>query len=156
IRIARAGHHVTGTDVSEEALRIAREAGKKAGLTIEWRHGFAERLPFPDKSFDYIVSAHTIEHMRELVPVAAEFKRVARKRILILTPKQTYKRYMDNYHTQFFETADQLSQVFGLSSFTCVEIDAGGPGRQFTGKAWFYAGSLSESRPPKSKRGQLR
>ncbi|MEX1140401.1 MAG: class I SAM-dependent methyltransferase [Bacteroidota bacterium] len=143
IRLSQAGHRVTGMDVSEEALRLAADAGGKAGVTVEWRIGFAEKLPFPDQSFDYLVSTHTLEHVRELMPVVSEFKRVARKKILILTPKQSYKRYMDNYHTQFFETSDQLSRIFGLHSFTCAEIDAGGPGREFQGKAWFYIGSVT-------------
>jgi ubiquinone/menaquinone biosynthesis C-methylase UbiE len=144
IRLAQGGHRVTGVDVSEEALRIAREAGLKAGVAIDWRAGFAERLPFPDGSFDYLVSAHTLEHARDLAQVISEFKRVARKKILILTPKQKYKRYMDNYHTQFFETADQLSGPFGLSSFTCTEINAGGKGGEFEGRAWFYTSNLDQ------------
>jgi len=144
IRLAQAGHRVTGMDVSEQALHIAREAGRNAGLPIEWRAGFAEQLPFPDKSFDYLVSAHTLEHVRDLAQTTAEFKRVARKKILILTPKQSYKRYMDNYHTQFFETSDRLSQAFGLHSFTCTEVHAGGVDNQFQGKAWFYAGILDQ------------
>lgn len=141
IRLAQAGHRVTGIDVSQEAVRLATEAGRKAGVTVEWRVGFAEELPYPDQSFDYLVSAHTLEHVRDLKPVVSEFKRVARKKILILTPKQAFKRYMDNYHTQFFETSDQLSRIFGLEPFTCVEIDAGDPRREFQGKAWFYVGS---------------
>ncbi len=133
-------------DVSEEALRLATAAGSKAGVTVEWRMGFAEKLPFPDQSFDYLVSAHTLEHVRDLLPVVSEFKRVARKKILILTPKQSYKRYMDNYHTQFFETSEQLSRILGLDPFTCVEIDAGGATSEFQGKAWFYVGSVDSLR----------
>jgi len=146
IRLAQAGHRVTGMDVSEEALRIAQEAGQNAGVSIQWQLGFAERIPFPDKYFDYIVSAHTIEHVRDLSQTAAEFKRVARKKILILTPKQSYKRYMDNYHTQFFDTADQLSGVFGLHAFTCTGIDAGGNDNEFQGKAWLYVGNIESLR----------
>ncbi len=144
VRLAQTGHRVTGMDVSEEALRIARKAGRNARLSIQWQLGFAEKLPFPDKSFDYIISAHTLEHVRDLNQTAAEFRRVARKKILILTPKQSYKRYMDNYHTQFFETAEQLSRALGLRSFTCVEVDAGAGDNEFHGKAWFYAGTFEK------------
>jgi ubiquinone/menaquinone biosynthesis C-methylase UbiE len=140
--LAQAGHRVTGVDVSDEALHLAREAGRRSGIEIDWRAGFAERLPFPDRSFDYLVSAHTLEHVRDLAAAISEFRRVVRKKILVLTPKQSYKRYMDNYHTQFFETADQLSGPFGLRSFTCTEIQAGGGGSEFEGKAWFYVGIL--------------
>ena len=144
IRLALDGHDVTGVDVSEEALRLAADAGQRAGATVQWVLGFAERLPFPDKSFDYLVSAHTLEHVRDIKAVVSEFKRVARKRILVVTPKQSYKRYMDNYHTQFFETDDQLTGLFGLPLFECKEVTAGGGGSEFDGAAWFYVGTLEQ------------
>jgi hypothetical protein len=82
--------------------------------------------------------------VRELRPVVSEFKRVARKKILILTPKQSYKRYMDNYHTQFFRTENQLTSLFGLRLFECKEIVAGGGGSEFDGAAWFFVGTLEK------------
>jgi SAM-dependent methyltransferase len=145
IRLARAGHRVAGVDVSDVALDIAREAARSAGVTIEWRRAFAERLPFPDQSFDYVVSAHTIEHVRDLPQVAAEFRRVARKKILVLTPRQSYKKYMDNYHTQFFEHEHTLPDAFGLAEFRCREVDAGAEGAEFRGKAWFYSGVIPQA-----------
>jgi ubiquinone/menaquinone biosynthesis C-methylase UbiE len=145
--LAKAGYRATGMDVSKEALALARAEAERENVTVEWREGFAEHLPFPDKSFDYIVSAHTLEHVRDLTRTGSEFRRVARKKIIVLTPMQSFKRYMDNYHTQFFETADQLSAVFGLKSFDCSLIDAADHHNEFQGMAWFYVGSLEGERP---------
>lgn len=142
IRFAQAGFQATGTDVSSEALRIARRNAHETGKEIQWVEGFAENLPFPDKSFDYVTSAHTLEHVRDLPAVAAEFKRIARRKIVILTPRQSFKMYMDNYHTQFFEREEILVNAFGLARCECREIDCGDRTREFRGKAWFYVGEV--------------
>src|SRR5262245_15999774 len=39
---------VTGVDLSLNMLAVAKRAAVKEGLTIEWREGNAEQLPFPD------------------------------------------------------------------------------------------------------------
>ncbi len=46
------GGSVVGLDINEAMLAVARQKGTK----IEWRHGQAESLPFPDQSFDAVVS----------------------------------------------------------------------------------------------------
>lgn len=140
IRLNRVGHRVTGLDVSREALALAREQAENAGVSVEWTEGFAENLPFADKSFDYIVSAHTIEHVKDLAQTASEFRRVARKKIVLLTPKQAFKRYMDSYHTQFFETEENLVTAFGLKRYECREVESFDEANHFQGSAWFYIG----------------
>jgi ubiquinone/menaquinone biosynthesis C-methylase UbiE len=142
IRFAQAGFQATGMDVSSEAIRIAQRNTHETGKEITWVEGFAENLPFPDKSFDYVTSAHTLEHVRNLPAVAAEFKRVARRKIVILTPRQAFKMYMDNYHTQFFEQKESLVDAFGLTRYECREIDCGDRTSEFQGKAWFYVGEV--------------
>jgi len=142
LRLAQAGFRATGVDVSSEALRIARRNALETGKEIELVEGFAESLPFPDKSFDYVTCAHTLEHVRDLKAVAAEFKRVAKRKIVILTPVQAFKMYMDNYHTQFFEQKEILVDAFGLTRYECREIDCGDRASEFQGKAWFYAGEV--------------
>ncbi|HTY39327.1 MAG TPA: class I SAM-dependent methyltransferase [Bacteroidota bacterium] len=142
LRLAREGFDVTGVDVSVEALKRARERSDMEGLPVAWREGFAESLPFADKSFDYVTCCHTLEHVRDLGKATSELKRVARKKIVILTPKQKFRLYAENYHTQFFETPDQLSSAFGLKRFECREIDCIDHKNEFQGKAFFYVGSL--------------
>jgi len=142
IRLARAGFQVNGVDVSPEALRLARTNAAESGVQIEWAEGFAERLPFADKSFDYLTCAHTLEHVKDLDAVVREFKRVTRKTIAVLTPQQSFKMYMDNYHTQFFDRKEKLVDAFGLKRYQCHEIDCGDHSHEFQGKAWFYVGHV--------------
>ena len=142
LRLAKEGFDVTGVDVSSEALKRAGERARLEHLTIQWREGFAESLPFPDKSFDYVTCCHTLEHVKDLAKAASELKRIARKKVVVLTPKQRFRLYAENYHTQFFETPRQLSDAFDLPRFDCREIDCIDHKNEFQGKAFFYVGYI--------------
>lgn len=51
------GASVTGFDLTPKLLAQARESAQIGGLTdIEWREGDVEALPFPDGSFDTVLS----------------------------------------------------------------------------------------------------
>jgi len=143
IRLAKEGFQVTGLDVSPVALAQAAERARKEGVPIEWKQGFAEALLFPDKSFDYVTCCHTLEHVKDLAKATSELKRVARRKVIILTPKQKFRLYAENYHTQFFERAEELSSAFGLQQFQCTEIDCLDHRNEFQGKAFLYVGLLS-------------
>src|SRR5689334_608000 len=57
VTAARAGARVSALDLTPELLVEARENGKIAGhQEIAWQEGDAENLPYPDASFDVVVS----------------------------------------------------------------------------------------------------
>lgn len=57
ITAARLGARVTGLDLTPELLEQARENARVAGVEgITWTEGDAEALPYPDASFDAVVS----------------------------------------------------------------------------------------------------
>lgn len=45
-----------------------------------------DKLPFADKSFDFVISSHVIEHFFDPLGALLEWKRVARKYIFIICP----------------------------------------------------------------------
>ena len=51
VRVGAAGH-VVGVDPGRAMLALARELAPQ----VEWREAMAESLPFPDRSFDAVVS----------------------------------------------------------------------------------------------------
>lgn len=53
---ARLGAKATGLDLTPELLARAKENAQIMGLDIELREGDAEELPFPDASFDVVLS----------------------------------------------------------------------------------------------------
>ena len=56
VTAARRGATVAGLDLTPQLLDVARDNAQIAGVRIDWREGDAESLPFPDNSFDVVVS----------------------------------------------------------------------------------------------------
>jgi SAM-dependent methyltransferase len=54
IWLARRGWTVTAIDISDLALRRAREAAELAGAAVEWVCGDALHTPFPPREFDLV------------------------------------------------------------------------------------------------------
>lgn len=56
--VARAGGRPVGIDNSEQQLATARAMQEEFGLHFPLLHGNAERVPYPDASFDIVISEH--------------------------------------------------------------------------------------------------
>jgi SAM-dependent methyltransferase len=54
IWLARRGWTVTAIDISDLAVRRAREAAEQAGAAVEWICGDARQTPLPPRSFDLL------------------------------------------------------------------------------------------------------
>ena len=67
---------VTGLDRSEPTLKAARLHAQQTGLSIEYRQGTAEALPFADGAFDIVYCCDVLEHVTEPARVVAESARV--------------------------------------------------------------------------------
>ena len=74
--LKRKGVSLTGVDLSSECSLAARRNGYDSTVTTELSH-----LPFPDESFDYVVSLDVFGHIgfEEKDAVIAEIRRVLRK-----------------------------------------------------------------------------
>src|SRR5262245_22722561 len=56
LAMARRGDfRVSGLDISESFVRLARENARAAGVAVDFQHGNASALPHPDASFDLVV-----------------------------------------------------------------------------------------------------
>src|SRR5262249_12900603 len=79
-RMARArGAAVTGLDLTPELLAVAQQRAAEEGQgDITWTVGDAEALPFPDASFDVVVSSCGLMFAPDQQKVADEVARVTR------------------------------------------------------------------------------
>src|SRR5207247_3753614 len=69
--------HVTGIDMTSAMLAKARAAADEMGVTnVEFVEGEAEQLPFPDESFDVIISNGVIDLIPDKDAVFSELFRV--------------------------------------------------------------------------------
>jgi SAM-dependent methyltransferase len=56
--LARRGAHVVGIDNSAAQLATARRLQREHGLEFPLMHGNAEQVPYPDASFDLVISEY--------------------------------------------------------------------------------------------------
>ena len=77
--VARRGAAVIGADIAADLLEAARAQAKAEGLSIEYRVGDAEGLPFEDAAFDAVVSTCGVMFASKQEAAAAELARVCRK-----------------------------------------------------------------------------
>jgi arsenite methyltransferase len=69
--------HVTGIDMTREMVVKARAAAAEMGASnVEFVESEAERLPFPDESFDVVISNGVIDLIPDKDAVFAEISRV--------------------------------------------------------------------------------
>jgi arsenite methyltransferase len=69
--------HVTGIDMTQEMLAKARAAAAEMGArNVEFVEGEAERLPFPDASYDVVISNGVIDLVPDKDAVFRELFRV--------------------------------------------------------------------------------
>jgi malonyl-CoA O-methyltransferase len=129
IRIADAGARVTALDFSEEMLEVAR--GKPGAERVRWMtHDANAPLPFPDRSFDRVLSALVLEHIppERLIPFFRELGRVARVdgRIVVtaMHPAMFLRGISANFHDEEGEIRPR-SYVSTLSEYVMGATNAG-------------------------------
>jgi ubiquinone/menaquinone biosynthesis C-methylase UbiE len=73
-----AGVKVTGVDIATNSLGQARARATSEGLKVQFDEGDAEQLPYPDASFDTVVSVMGAMFAPRPERVASELTRVCR------------------------------------------------------------------------------
>lgn len=130
------GLHVFGLDGAPEVLATAEQKAARAGVEITWQQGLATSLPYPDASFDRVVSTLFFHHLpsRDKVSAARELHRVLRpagqlhvadwgpptsrlQRLLFL-PVQL----LDGFANTTPQLAGGLAEAFRQAGFEGVEV----------------------------------
>lgn len=79
LKLAEMGVEVTGIDISEEMLSLARIKTGEAGYPVMYRKGDLYDLPFEDESFDAVFSMAAFEFIKEPRKAFDELMRVTKK-----------------------------------------------------------------------------
>ncbi|MCA1900010.1 MAG: bifunctional 2-polyprenyl-6-hydroxyphenol methylase/3-demethylubiquinol 3-O-methyltransferase UbiG [Chloroflexi bacterium] len=75
---AKIGCRVTGLDPSAPSLETARSHAAMQGLTIDYRQGSGEDMPFEAGQFDVVVCCDVLEHVNDLEKTIREAARVVK------------------------------------------------------------------------------
>ena len=93
-------------------------------------------LPFEHQAFDTVVCAHTLEHVPDIHSAVQELKRVTKKRLLLVVPRQRPYRYTFDLHVHFFPYAWSLELLMKREGST---------GRcELVGGDWLYVEESQE------------
>src|SRR5712671_2405809 len=91
---ARTGASVTGVDIAPNLLEQARKRAATEGLKIRFDEGDAEQLPYPDQSFDVVLTKFGAMFAPRPDTVAAELMRVCKPGGLIAMANWTREGFV--------------------------------------------------------------
>jgi 2-polyprenyl-3-methyl-5-hydroxy-6-metoxy-1,4-benzoquinol methylase len=77
VALARQGLTVQGIEPSEAGVNVSKARAARLGIdTAFFQVGVGEKIPFPDASFDLVVSIAVLEHVQDVCAVVSETFRV--------------------------------------------------------------------------------
>jgi len=100
------GNMVVGVDISFKDIKKARERIKEEGLdNIHFVVADAQKLPFKNDSFDFLLCSEVLEHVAEPNKVLSEISRIVinNKNILISIPSFSVARLPKFYFVQLLK-----------------------------------------------------
>ena len=125
--LAEQGNRVRSIDVSEVALRAAKQHLAGHSLDLQYEHGDGRKLEFADNSFDYVVSEHLVEHLSldDMRTHLSEVRRVLKPGgcYLISTPSRLWNgRRSVGFHLNVY-TLGELRDIVQEAGFQAVWIE---------------------------------
>ena len=108
---------VTAYDLSAEMLDVvAAEADKRRLTNIETRQGVAEKLPFENATFDYVLTRFSAHHWNDLPQALAEMRRVVKDdgHVIVIDVTAPASPLLDT-HLQSIELLRDVSHVRNYS-----------------------------------------
>ena len=117
------GHFLSrlaGLDVATHGCDVMEEAPREG---MAYTQASAEALPFADNAFDIVTCFHTLEHLRRPAQALLELKRVARRQLIVVVPRQRYFRFTLDLHLNFYPTLEVLAAA--MNTTDCQGFQAG-------------------------------
>jgi SAM-dependent methyltransferase len=91
---------------------------------ITYMEAKIETLPFEDGEFDTVICTHVIEHILDYRGAIAELRRIARKRLIVVVPREREAIYSFNPHFNFFPYVHSIlrAMIPVPTDHVCVDI----------------------------------
>lgn len=122
---------VCGIDAAGEMVSWAQQKARRADIEVDFRRASAQALPFPDASFDVVLSTLMLHHLpkKARTQLATEARRVLRPggRVLVVdfaetSPRKGLKRHLQHRHGKV-----ALHQILSLLEGADLSVLASGP-----------------------------
>ena len=123
---------ITAIDLSKEMLKIAKRHIAAAALTsrVTLEHVDAKALPYPDNTFDGIISNSIVHHIHDSLRAMQEMSRVVKPGGLVLirdlvrpeTPEAA-QAFVDTYAAEDTPYQQKLYYDSFLAAFTIAEVN---------------------------------
>ncbi|HEX2086077.1 MAG TPA: class I SAM-dependent methyltransferase [Solirubrobacteraceae bacterium] len=118
---------VAGVEVSSDMVARAR---RRFGERVDARDGSVESIPFPDASFDRVLTVHTIYFWPDAAAGARELLRViapgGRLVVAFMRGEEMRKQKIHEHGFSFYEAADVAALLTG-AGFAPVRVEGDGP-----------------------------
>ncbi|MFZ0061706.1 MAG: methyltransferase domain-containing protein [Pyrinomonadaceae bacterium] len=120
--LAKTAGHVTGIDVSDEMVRVAREQSSNVA-NVEFQVASAENLPFPDNTFTHAFSMESLYYYADLSTAVGEIARVLQPGGLFVTVVDLYQENLPSH--QWIETLKVPVQLLSTAEYRSLFEAAG-------------------------------
>lgn len=109
---------VVGVDfnISNELLEIHSD-------DLNFIEGDVTKIPFPDNSFDTVTCTHTLEHVLDIQQGIRELRRVCKRKLIVVLPKQREYKYTFDLHLHFFPYKYSVLNLMNNTKGTCLNIN---------------------------------
>jgi ubiquinone/menaquinone biosynthesis C-methylase UbiE len=118
IKLAQKGCKVTGIDISEKMLEIAKHKVKEHGFEIDFHKMDIYKLDFPDNHFDAVFSMAAFEFIHDLEAAYSELMRVLKPGGLLLIGT-IHKN--SGWGKRYLESAKRSDSIFRFADFKNLE-----------------------------------
>lgn len=98
--LARRLREKVDADTKVSAIDIVLPEKRTDG--VSYQQATLTKLPFEDNTFDTVVCTHALEHIKDYQLALEELRRVCKKRLIIVVPKQREYKYTFDLHINFF------------------------------------------------------
>lgn len=70
-------------------------------------------MPFDDNSFDTVICTHALEHIKDEKAALDELRRICRRKLIIVIPRQREYRYTFDLHMNFYPYKYKVEALLG-------------------------------------------
>jgi len=114
--------HVTGIDISDEMIRVARESSRSYAK-VDFEVASAEQLPFSDNEFSHAFSMESLYYYRDIPKALGEIYRVMKSGGLFCAVVDLYRENKATH--QWVESLNVPVQLLSVADYRSLLSEAG-------------------------------